>query len=531
MLNFIKLQLKLIWGGNKNNNKTSVILTGIFGVLVIAVMLAMVYFLSSVLVKSIVSLTERQLLVFFMTIIEIALTFMGVSMQIKRLYRPVDLQIAARFPLSPFKQYAANILIIFINLVIYSLLLVIPILSIVSAAVGGFSLVRFMGIIVAAVVSSLIPFALSIIIAIPVMGILSLLENQNAVKMGIFISVICLFFILYNYILQMLADYFMANGASAETLNIWTGILTTLDHNVNPAALITNIALFDKFWTIFIVIGIFILLSALGLFFAERVYKIVRRNLLEGVRRNKKRNAKTSYTNKFFEMLKFNFKEILRTKAYSYFYLGIAIATPVLVFFCNRLVVNVGKAQIGGAVAFGGSVLVISFFMAMISAFSAISLSIEGKNFYITKLVPVSYRTQLSIKGLLNFLVSAGALLISCTVIISMGFLTFTQTLSVAVIELLFAIGLVFNGLNLNLTNPNLKLKANGETDEINITVMMVIGFVISVLMGALAIVLTFFIEPVFVYLILFGIDLLYAAINVTIFYFTAERRYAAIEF
>ena len=519
-----------MWGGNKNDSKKSVVLTSVIGVAVIAVVLALVYVLARMLVRGTSSVYEVSL--FFLTIIECVLTFIGISMQMKRLYKPSDLHITSRFPLTAFKQYMANLLIIFINLEIYSFMFVIPIMIIIFAAAGTVSFVGILGIMVGALFAGLLPFALSMIIVIPVMAVLSLLENRNVIKMLIFVVAIIVFFVVYNIILQMLAEYFLNRNPAEDTIKFWKIILSALDNPFNPFVYLCNLTLFTHALSgLGIVLAMFVVVTAIGFAVARPVYNNVRRKLVDGVAKYRTHRVAVDEVPAWRALFKYNFKEILRTKAYAYFYLGIAIATPIMVFFCDRLVVNIGKAQLGGSVAFGGSILVISAFMAMISAFSAISISIEGKNFYITKLVPVSFRRQLSIKGALNLLVSLGALLISCVVLVSLDYLSAVQTLMVALTEIIFALGLVTNGLNLNLVNPNLKLKANGEPDEINITLMMLIGLVLSVLLGALGLILSFMLASYKVYLILLSIVIVYAAINTAIFMRITERRYAAIEF
>ena len=73
------------------------------------------------------------------------------------------------------------------------------------------------------------------------------------------------------------------------------------------------------------------------------------------------------------------------------------------------------------------------------------------------------------IKGLVNLIVSTGALLISCIVIVSLGFVTVGQVFVIFGCSLLLSVGFVANGLNLNLANPNVSLKSNGEFNEANI--------------------------------------------------------------
>ena len=201
-----------------------------------------------------------------------------------------------------------------------------------------------------------------------------------------------------------------------------------------------------------------------------------------------------------------------------------------MVFFCNRLVTQVGQAQIGANINFGASLLVISTFMALISAFSGAVLSMEKKNFYITKLIPIKYKKQLLIKALLNLSVSVGALLVSCIILMVLKFVSVAEMAILIFTEIALSVGFVFNGMNLNLINPNLRLKANGEADEINITIMMMIGMFLSALLGAASIILPFMLNLTLTYVIVDAVVLVYMIVNVLGFVVGADKRYRNIE-
>ena len=231
-------------------------------------------------------------------------------------------------------------------------------------------------------------------------------------------------------------------------------------------------------------------------------------------------------------ILRHTFLDILHTKAYSYFYLGVAISTPVMVFFCNRLVAMVGEAQIGEGINFGAAMLVVSVFMALIGSFSATILSVDGRNFYITKMVPVPYRKQLIMKGIINIAVSFGALLLSIIVMAALKFINAAEIVVVLVSQILFSVGLIFNGININLANPNLKPKANGEAEEINIAYMLIIGLFIAAIFGTFSILLPKVVDrgELYAYLIGIGLGLIYAVINFVVFWLTAKNKYRKIE-
>ncbi len=532
MREFIKLQLKLSWGLNKNDNKKSKILTGAMGLIMAFVMLAIVYLFAKVLTRSVKSVSIPAMSTLFLTIVEVGLLVMGISMQIKRLYSPFDLEITARFPLSDAKMYIANIILVYINMAIYGFMLTFPVLMAFGLAAKVLSFKFVMGTLLASLISPLVPFGLSLILAIPIMYIFKLLEQRNIIKLILFILMLVGFFILYNYILTLLSHYFLEeNNIDSSTVDVWARLVGGLNHWFNPASLLRSFVFFENFGFGFgIYLAVTVVLGAAGIGLATPTYKYFRRTILEG---GGARWIKKTTLNDYGParaMFNNGFKNILRTKTYAYFYLGIAIATPVMVFLCNKLISDVGNFQVGSTINFGASVLVIAVFMAMISAFSGMAISMEGNKFYITKIIPVPYRKQLVLKVLLNLIVSAGALLISLIILISLKFITFTQMVVLLFAMLLYAVGVVLNGLNLNLSNPNMKQKANGEADEINISITMIIGILLGAITGFACIIVPFFAPMWSVYLIVLGVAIVYAGVNALVFFTTCEKKYSKIE-
>lgn len=531
MFHYIRLQMKLRWGREREADKKNVLLTGVIGAVVILVLLALVWVLTFVLRGNVTGATAERCAVFYITVIEICLTLAGVAMQLKWLYRPADLVIAARFPITPFKMYLANILLVFINLSIYSAAAFLPVMAVYAFAAGVLTWPLLGGIVLGAVLAPFVPFVLSTLICIPVLFAMSFLENRNIVKLVLFILLLAAGFILYDYLLNVLADYFINKNISSDTMGVWGRLLAALDSPWNLSAWLSDAVFLQSAWR---AVGILLAVAAAGslvcIALAKPVYDGVRRKLLETGSGTFGRRTRITGRGVFFAMFVHEFKEILRTRTYAYFYLGITIATPVMVFFCNRLAFETGTAQVGNGINFGASVLVITAFMAMISSFSAASVSREGHQFFITKIIPVPPRKQLAVKGFLNWLVSAGALAVSLIIVASLEFLTPLQTAVTALLELLLAGGFVLNGLNRNLKKPNIRLRSDGEINEINITVVMLIGILISAAAGLAAIIIPFFVDISIVYMLLVALAAVYAAVHLILFLVTANGRYGLIE-
>ncbi len=532
MREFIRLQLKLKWGYNRNNNKASAAMTGLAALFAVAVALGLVLALTYVLRTSLQT-TGKELAQLYLTVIMAGLTVAATGMQMNRLYRPADLKISARFPLSPFKLFVGYLVLNYIDLCIYTAILTLPVMVVFGIAMDCFTGLYVLGMLLGTILMPLVPFALSVFAAIPLVYAAALLEKHGAVRLILFVAILAGCFVLYNRILTELAQFFIRRNWQQGTLEIWKGLLEGLDAYYNPAFYLGNVIFFDG-WALGlgVLLGGSALLIAAGTALARVVCADIRKRALEtGFGKNRRRSEMDGYGSGR-AILRYGFKEILRTKTYAYFYLGVAISTPVMVFFCHRLVTLVGEAQVGAGINFGASMLVMSVFMAMISSFSGTVLSVEGKNFYITKLIPVPYRKQLLIKGSLAVGVSLAALAISVVVACSLEFLNAGEAAALVAAQILLAAGLVFNGINLNLANPSLKPKANGEAEEINIAYMLLIGLALSAVLGAIGIIFPRVFDggKFWAYGYTIGAAALYALINFAVYWFTVDKKYGKIE-
>lgn len=532
MFEFIRLQFKLKWGFNRNNDKKSAIMTAVATFLVVLIVLALIWGLAFVL-KNSLDVSVPRLSVLYLTISMIVLTIAATGMQMKRLYQPGDLLITARFPLSPFKIFISYLILNYIDLCIYSAIFFFPMMLVFGFAMECMTPIYLGGILVGFFVLPLVPFALSVFIAIPLVYLSAILEKQNILRLVLFVVFLVGGFLVYDYLLTILTQFFIHRNWEVGTLEIWEKLLSGLDQPYNPAYYLKNVIFFDRFGMgIGVLIGSGVGLIVLGGLIAKAVCRKIRNQALEGGFGRYEKKSKIDGYSASKAIFRYGLKEILRNRTYSYFYLGVAISTPVMIFFCNRLVQIVGEAQIGKGINFGVSMLVFSVFIAMICSFTGSILSMEGKTFYITKLVPISYRKQLGIKGILNICVGFGALLISSVIVASLKFIDWAEIAVLSITQILLCVGLVFQGINLNLVNPNLKLKANGDVEEINITYMLFIGFGLAAMLGACCLIFPRIFEngTFWAYFTALGVSAIYMIVNFTVFWFTVNKKYEHIE-
>lgn len=533
MLAYIRLHLRLQLTKDQKADKKGDIITMLIALATGVVMLFLLKYFFDMLVNQFSeagNVAEFSTLIF--TLVEIVLTVYCVSLEIKCLLKPFDLKISARFPMSSFQLFVSELAIVYINLQFMTIMTFLPMTLIFGWSTGVIGGVYVGRVILATLFVPILPFAIGTVLAVPSMYVSALLENHGFIKLLLFIGVLVGALILYNYLLDLLAEFFIHKRIEEETKQVMTNFVVGINSVYNPAVLIKNIVYdFGTWKSIGITIGLGAGFFLVGLAIAKPVYDSVRIQIMEGKGRLFAKSTNYTADTAFGAILKREFKEIMRTNTYAFFYLGVAITTPVMVFFCDRLVTKFGNAQIGGDIAYGVSILVLLAFMTMINGFTASAISREKETFYITRITPMRYSLQLLAKGVLNLCVAMGALIISLVIITHLKFVTSMEAFILFIMCFFGAIGMIANGFNLNLRAPNLQTSTSGEVSQTNMTLFMLIGLLFSALEGSIALVLSYLTEHWYAYIANAAITFIYFAVNVLVFVFTADKKYERIEF
>ena len=140
---------------------------------------------------------------------------------------------------------------------------------------------------------------------------------------------------------------------------------------------------------------LFLINSALGVGAFFVTTKCYYGTILKGIESEKESIVKLNKKNKvrsvFGTLLNREFFLIFRSFNYSFQYLAMACAAPVMVYYCNALASAMGTKSVGTTIVPGLTLLVIIIFVTIIVSFASTSISREGNVFYHTKIIPVSF--------------------------------------------------------------------------------------------------------------------------------------------
>ncbi len=506
----IRLDLKSRFGTTQRigvKNRISQVFNPIFFLLVYAVLIVGIYYLSNMFV------TRANLRIEWLTIVATATlllaTVVSTATVIKNLYLSGDNEMLLRFPVSGKEILVAKSTYCYVHNLVVCIGIMLPFYiafgALTNAATGD-----YFAYIAITLFSTLMPFFIANIIAVPVMKIMNLVKNQFLLVLIFTTAAICGVFIFYMIALGNVANYL-----AEENLTIFSGDMIAryikFASNAYPFkwyAELINGKLYAglsggqmalRFLYLFL---INLALAVIAYFVTTREYY---KTILYGIE-----TEKTSFKKKIRDkqrpivvaLARREFYLILRSFNYSFQYLAMACAAPIMVFFCNRLAASMGTKSIGAAIMPGLTLLVIIVFITIIVSFASTSISREGGSFYHTKTMPVSYTTQVSIKFFLYAVVASISVALCCLVSglyyssdVGGNTLTTLDVGAIFGISEMLVISLTSLSMIADIKSPTFNVSGDGElvSANKNVALALIVGIVVAILYGLFTMIFNFF--------------------------------------
>ena len=459
------------------------------------------------------------------SIIQVILLIHMVSSMIKTVYLNLDKSLLAFLPVSKWEIYTAKLLVCIFKTYILNFILSIPTLILFGIFFNMNALFYVIGII-STLLIPLIPIALSMLTAVPIMYAYNWLKNQNLLNLIISIALTIGGFYLYSRLIFNIADIVLLKY---KTSNILIDFANVFKSEYFPStwfssAIISTSNLKYFLYILGVSVGSVTLFYLLGAYSYNRYFinSLITRTFARTIKTtNKKRNPLLSY----FVM---EVKEIFRSASYSFTYFGMAVAMPLMVLICNSFIVKFAIEKLGHQIIFGTTLLVVLVFVAMICSPSATFISKEGESFWILKTNPVGIKLPLIAKSLVGIMSCTISLLITSIVIVAFKYVTIVEGLAIFGMGIVFMFGVISLGLFINLLRPN--IFTTNYHNHSNMATLMIAGFLLSLIIGVGAIILCL-IQPIsFVLTVSFAALIVFTAICMTVLFTNYSRLYYKAE-
>ena len=524
----------------------------LFTLIVYAILVTGIYYLAEMFIVR--SELRFEFLVFATIFTMGVATIVAIGNVVKNLYMSGDNELLLRFPVSGAEILIAKSIYCFLHNLVINAMLTLPfyiIFGVVTKAGAGY----YFASIGVMLLSVLLPYFLANLVAIPVMMATNFVKNQFLLVLIILIGVLCAGFILYMTALKSILTYL-----SEEQLGLFSGEMIARYGEIASKC-------YPFKWYAMLLAGgsagyagkdiglaflyIFLLTAAVGVGAYLVTVKFYYKTILHGIETEKvsfHRKTPNMRRSVFGTLLHREFYLILRSFNYSFQYLAMAVAAPVMVYYCNDLASTMGKDTVGAAIVPGLTLMVIIIFVAIIVSFASTSVSREGSAFYHTKIIPVSYTAQVSVKLFLYALVGTASVVLSCIVVgAAFGTEKAGNLLTPLDVGCIFAISemtvlsLTCLAIWADVRSPIFNVVGDGElvSANKNIAVSLLVGILVAVIYGAATMLLGFLPIEIGgfsvvdglgdVYLILSVISLVILGASLAMLYVNLEKRYGKI--
>ncbi|HEY8419296.1 MAG TPA: hypothetical protein VIL03_02570 [Clostridia bacterium] len=451
---------------------------------------------------------QNNLLAEFVTMIYLAGTSLvvifGIISLLTYVYFNKDAEFMASLPVKPGKVFLAKLTIVYLYEFVIFAAAVIPMLITVGI-VASQGVVFYLSSLLGVLIVPALPLAISSVIAIPLMNVVSFFRNK-----GVFTTIFLL--VIYSVIFgaYIFGISSLQQGASkiGENFNSIIDNITTVTQIISKifypvyaiSCLATGKALYglgvplSGLVNLAISLASIFILLLIAYFISNAVYhqSTIRQN--ESAKSSNSKIEKSEFRSQLKALMIKELKDITRTSAFGFQCLAGIIILPLLLFGMSFSISNIEGVEqsqelirnIYYAVSFGMLLMLGSG----MNITSSTAISREGKNFYMLKIIPVDYETQINAKVYLSLIINYIAIFV--------GYLVSIFVFKLGVIEIIFfpiALALYSYGYayatirfdlkapKLNWTTPNEAVK-NNQRAVIPTLVNMAVCFVI---MGGLA--------------------------------------------
>lgn len=439
-------------------------------------------------------------LTILITVVQLIVLIFGVVTVLNTVYFSKDTEIVLYLPIKPQYTFAAKVFTVYVIELIgsaaISLVTLLP--YIIGAGLGFFS---YLALIIIIFILPMLPLLLATILAIPLMFFVSFFKNKGFLSTIVYMTLFVVLFVGYYAVMMRLSSSgdpstdineiilqlitALQNFANAMFPNLWLASLATL--TLGPALMYFAFSL-----------GINIALIAIALVISSIVYSRSISKQLESPKSNSGTEQKYQSSGKIHALIMRDLKSIVRFPSLGFYCLMQVALMPVMMIvmsfsmssvdgFDMSMIVNM-EPSITAAILIG----MLTFMAVGINYFASSSITRENDSFFLMKIMPVDYKTQIEAKAILAIISNEITLAISLAFIAIMFGYNILWSLFVFAICSVVGMAIAYAQVFLDLSKPNINWQNVSQGLKNNTSSIM--GMLISLgIIAILAGIIVFF--------------------------------------
>ena len=241
-----------------------------------------------------------------------------------------------------------------------------------------------------------------------------------------------------------------------------------------------------------------------------------------------KRHKKDRKIEKHLAIVLKEFKLTFRNFGISGSYIGVYIASPIMLFLMNKIFAAMAKNLLGNVMVSMFNVILISLPILASSTVVSTIFSREGRTAYLKKTKPIKPYFLLTAKFLFNLIFVIPSIVASCIIFIKFSEVDLICGVLLGFIILLLEYGHIFFSASLDIMNPQNEVYATEGSSIANPNERKstALSLIVSLLMGALGILFCIQSKITVAFIKLLVIALVFAVSNIVLFYLNIRAFY-----
>jgi len=455
---------------------------------------------------------NAELIALILLVVQALTLVFTVAHVIGTLYLSRDNELLICLPVTANQFFISKILLVYFKELMFDALLCVP-LFLCLGVFGGFGASFYLSIPLYILLLPVLPIIIASFISIPVMRVMAFLKRHAVLAIVVLLTLVAS--VLWAYI-SLIASFAGSFNIAEQQLQVVASINKIVLNVGKKVFVYYQLAQAMLSFASWYYIPLFLALCA-GLSFATVMiirpfyFKVAMPQLENRVTIRRRKSKKFRHSSPFVSLIRKEAMCIFRSPSEVFQYFLFTLLMPFIVFSYDRLLMTISVNQAGVNMIAGTHVMIVAI-MAMLSNISSASaISRDGANFHTSKIVPVSYFTQIFAKLTFNGIFTLGAVLL--TAIVS-AFTYPVWQIALGSVAVAFAsVGHIALCLEMDIKNPSVNMQGDEESSTTSKSTprALVIGLLLGFVMGLILILLSSVEKVVLPYLLIIALSLIFA--------------------
>lgn len=483
ILNLLKLQIDNKTDLFKTRSPKKMLLTLVKITILLTIFCAIVWYLSARIFILGIKI-NAQLIAIILLVTQIISLLFAIANILSTLYLSKDNEMLMCLPVSANQLFFSKIIFIYLKEFAINAMISLPIfisLGIISNADRIF----FSTIPVLITLLPILPIALGCLICIGIMMVIKFLKKHTTLSIIILLVLVLTCLIAYVSLIGNIMETFNIASKQIETVKKINNKVLYMGARI-PIFYHIGLAMFNFNSWKYILLFIFIctILFIITVLIVKPFYLSTATLSLENNVKIKHTAGKFKKLSPFASLIKKEIYSIFRSPSEIFEYFLFCLLMPFVVFTYDKLLMSLSVNKAGITMITGSHIIVVAIMAMLSNIVSASAISRDGESFYISKIMPINYFTQIYAKLVFNIIFTVGSIFV--TMIVSLFIYPWWQIVLSTIAIIFVSIGHAAMSIEMDIKNPTKNFQGDGRLASVNksttksILFALFIGFLIG---------------------------------------------------